>query len=242
MTHVDQAGLHELFSKFARTLTDGYHLEDVIVQLGEDICSVLAVAGAGVMVEDDDAYLRFMSTSDDRLRALEQLQIELDEGPCLLAYRTGKQVIAADLRDDPRFVRFGPFAVAVGMQAVYSFPMVHSEDPIGAMNLYRSSPGPLSSEQISIGQMFADVASAFIVHAREDDHRSLLNSQLQIALDSRVLIEQAKGYVRAVRKVDAGTAFEALRRYARNNSMRLSDAAHQVLEGELPVDELAFDD
>jgi GAF domain-containing protein len=242
MSYVDHAGLHEMFTKFARSLTDGYFLDHVIVQLGEDICSILSVAGAGVMLEDDDGHLRFMSTSDDKLRTLEHLQVELDEGPCLLAYRTGKQVMAADLREDPRFEHFGPFAVAVGMCAVYSFPMLQGEDPIGAMNLYRSSPGPLSSEQIAIGQLFADIASAFIVHAREDDHRNHLNSQLQIALDSRILIEQAKGYLRAARKVDARTAFEALRRYARNHSTRLSDIAHQVLEGELPVDELVFDD
>lgn len=242
MIHIDHIGLHELFARFARTLADGYDLEQVIVELGEDIRATLDVAGAGVMVEDDNADLRFLSTSDGTLRTLEQLQVELGEGPCLLAYHTGEQVIAADLRDDPRFTRFGPLAVAAGMRAVYSFPMIQSEASIGAMNLYRASPGPLSAEQISIGQMFADVASAFIVHAREDDHRTLLNRQLQTALDSRILIEQAKGYVRAVCKVDARGAFEALRRYARNHSMRLSEVANQVLEGELPVGKLPFDD
>jgi GAF domain-containing protein len=243
MITIDHTGLHGLFARFARTLTAGYDLEDVIVQLGEDICTILDVSGAGIMVEDDDGKLRFMSTSDETLRTLEQLQIELDEGPCLQAYRTGKQVIAADLRDDPRFRRFGPLAITAGMQAVYSFPMMIQGDmPIGAFNLYRSSPGPLTDEQALIGQVFAEVASAFIVHARDDDHRTLLNRQLQTALDSRVLIEQAKGYVRAMCGVSVSTAFEALRRYARNHSMRLAQVANQVLEEELPVDKLPFDD
>ena len=243
MISIDHTGLHGLFARFARTLTAGYDLEDVIQQLGDDIRTILSVSGAGIMVEDDDGDLRFMSTSDETLRALEQLQIELDEGPCLEAYRTGNQVMASDLRSDPRFRRFGPLAIRAGMQAVYSFPlMIQGDTPIGAFNLYRSSPGPLTDEQTLIGQVFAEVASAFIVHAREDDHRMLLNRQLQTALDSRVIIEQAKGYVRAVREVPVGVAFEALRRYARNNSMPLAQVANQVLEGELPVDKLAFDD
>jgi GAF domain-containing protein len=241
MIHIDHIRLHELFARFARCLADGYDLADVIEQLGQDIRTTLAVAGAGIMVEDDESNLRFISTSDDRLRTLERLQIELGEGPCLMAYQKAEQVIAADLTDDPRFPRFGILAVAAGLRAVYSFPMIQGDQPIGAMNLYRSSPGPLNAEQITIGQMFADVAAAFIVHAREDDHRALLNRQLQIALDSRIVIEQAKGFVRARRDVDAKGAFEALRRYARNHSTRLLDVAAQVLEGELSVDELPLD-
>lgn len=240
MTAINHIGLHELFARFARSLSDGYDLQDVIVQLAEDIRATLHVAGAGVMVEDDEGNLRFMSTSDSTLRMLEQLQIELGEGPCLLAYRDAKQVTVSDLSDDPRFARFGPLAVTAGMRAVYSFPMLQQGAVIGAMNLYRSSPGPLSNEQVTVGQMFADIASAFIVHAREDDHRALLNRQLQRALDSRVVIEQAKGFVRAKRDVDVRVAFEALRRYARNHSTRLADIAAQVLDGELPVDKLPF--
>jgi GAF domain-containing protein len=241
MIRIDHIGLFELFARFARCLADDYDLAEVIEQLGRDICTTLSVAGAGIMVEDDESHLRFVSTSDNRLRTLERLQIELGEGPCLMAYQKAEQVIAADLSDDPRFPRFGILAVAAGLRAVYSFPMIQGDQSIGAMNLYRSSAGPLTSEQIQIGQMFADVAAAFVVHAREDDHRALLNRQLQLALDSRIVIEQAKGFVRARRDVDVSCAFEGLRRYARNHSTRLVDIASQVLDGELSVDELPFD-
>lgn len=238
MMLIDHAGLHELFAKFARSLVDGYQLRDVITDLGWEICTTLGVAGAGVMVEDDDGDLRFMSTSDETLRTLEQLQVELGEGPCLMAFRKGEPVIAGDLREDDRFKRFGPLAVAAGMRAVYSFPMIQTGTPIGAMNFYRSAPGPLTDEQATVGRMFADVAAAFIVHAREDDHRALLNRQLQTALDSRVLIEQAKGYVMARLDVGSGDAFEALRRHARNNSLKLHDVARAILDGTKSVDEL----
>jgi GAF domain-containing protein len=193
------------------------------------------------MVEDQQGDLRFLSTSDETLRTLEQLQVQLEEGPCLLAYRTGKQVIASDLRADPRFERFGPLAVAAGMLAVYSFPMLQSDIAIGAMNLYRATPGPLTDEQVSIGQMFAEVATAFIVHARQDDQQTMLNRQLQAALDSRVAIEQAKGFVMARLGVDAQVAFEALRRHARNQSRPLRDVARDVLEGALKVGRLPVD-
>lgn len=238
MTPIDHTGLHRLFARFARALTNGYELAEVIERLGGEIRTTLGVAGAGVMVEDDEGYLRFMSTSDDTLRVLEQLQVELDEGPCLMAYREGAQVIASDLRNDPRFSRFGPLAVTADMLAVYSFPMMHDGQPIGAMNLYRSSPGALSEDQIVIGQMFADIASAFIVHAREDDHRALLNRQLQTALDSRVVIEQAKGFIMARCGTDDRTAFEALRRYARNHSLKIRDVAREILDGGTPVEKL----
>jgi GAF domain-containing protein len=241
MMVIDHAGLHDLFIRFARSLVDGYDLSEVIIELGREIRVTLGVAGAGVMVEDDDGDLRFMSTSDETLRTLEQLQVELGEGPCLMAFRKGEQVIAADLRDDSRFKQFGPLAIAAGMRAVYSFPMIQNGTPIGAMNLYRSEPGPLTREQVTVGQMFADVASAFIVHAREDDHRSLLNRQLQTALDSRIIIEQAKGFVMARLGVDAIAAFEILRRYARNNSLKLRDVAHDILDGTKPVDALVVD-
>lgn len=238
MILIDHAALHGLFAQFARSLVDGYHLEEVITELGREIRMTLGVAGAGVMVEDDHGHLRFMSTSDETLRTLEQLQVELGEGPCLMAFRTGKQVIAGDLRGDTRFEQFGPLAVAAGMLAVYSFPMIQNGATIGAMNLYRSAPGPLTDEQAAIGQMFADVASAFIVHAREDDHRAMLNRQLQTALDSRILIEQAKGYVMARLGVDADSAFEVLRRHARNNSRKLHDVAQDILDGAESVDVL----
>lgn len=238
---IDHAGLHDLFTRFARSLVDGYDLSEVILELGREIRVTLGVAGAGVMVEDDDGDLRFMSTSDETLRTLEQLQVELGEGPCLMAFRKGEQVIAADLRDDTRFKQFGPLAVAAGMRAVYSFPMIQNGTPIGAMNLYRSEPGPLTQEQVTVGQVFADVASAFIVHAREDDHRALLNRQLQTALDSRIIIEQAKGFVMARLGVDATSAFEILRRYARNNSLKLRDLARDILDGTKPVDALGVD-
>lgn len=241
MIRIDHASLHQLFARFARSLADGFDLREVIEELAREIRVTLDVAGAGVMVEDDEGHLRFLSTSDETLRTLEQLQVELGEGPCLMAFRKGEQVIASDLRTDPRFEEFGGLAVAAGMLAVYSFPMTQAGTTIGAMNLYRASPGPLSEEQALIGQTFADVASAFIVHAREDDHRALLNHQLQRALDSRVLIEQAKGYVMARCDVDASTAFTALRRHARNNSMRLDDVAEAVLAGDLQPATLRVD-
>jgi len=233
---INHVSLHDLFARFARCLVDGYQLQDVITDLGHEMRTALGVAGAGIMMEDDEGHLRFMSTSDGTLRTLEQLQIQLGEGPCLMAFRKGERVIASDLRSDARFERFGPLAVAAGMRAVYSFPMIQTGTSIGAMNLYRSEPGPLTEEQMSIGETFADIASAFVVHAREDDHRALLNRQLQTALDSRILIEQAKGFVMARLEVDATQAFEALRRHARGNSLKLHDVARDILDGVKPVE------
>lgn len=238
MIQIDQVGLHDVFMRFAQTLARGYRLDTVIVQLAGDICRTLGVAGAGVMIEDERGHLRFMSTSDETLQMLEKLQVQLGEGPCLLAYQTAQPVVAGDLENDPRFVRFGPLAVLAGMRAVYSFPMVHDDLAIGAINLYREEPGALTDDQMTVGAAFAHVATAFIVHARRDDQSALLNTQLQHALDSRVVIEQAKGFVMARRGVDADTAFTQLRTFARNHSQRLHDVAADLLKGSLDVESL----
>jgi GAF domain-containing protein len=236
---VDHRGFWRVLERFAGTLVDRYNLDDVLEQLGVDITEVLDVAGAGIMLADESGSLRFCSTSNEVLRKLEKLQIDLDEGPCLLAYRSGEIVLAEDLRDDPRFPSFGTRAVEVGMAAVYSFPMRLDQQVIGALNLYAETAHAFSPDQIEVGGVFADVGTMYLLNARDIAQRDLLTSQLQHALDSRVLIEQAKGYVAALAGIDPAEAFELIRGYARNHQIRVRVVARSVLHGDLAVDELA---
>jgi GAF domain-containing protein len=197
-TGVDHERFWRVLDRFAGTLVDRFEVDDVLEALGTDIRDVLGVAGAGVMLGDDHGNLRFTSTSDGVLHELEGLQIELGEGPCLLAYRTAEVVIAADLRDDERFREFGPQAVDAGMAAVYSFPMHMEGDVFGALNLYSREPGEFTDDQVEVGRTFADVATSYLANARDSEQQELLTKQLQQALNSRVVIEQAKGYVVAL--------------------------------------------
>lgn len=235
---VDHRAFRGVLDRLAGTLVDLYALDDVLQQLGADITRVLGVAGAGVMLDDDDGRLRFVSTSDEVLHELEALQIDLDDGPCLLAYRSGKVVICDDVQTDPRFPRFGPRALETGMAAVYSFPMLLEQQVIGALNLYASEPAAFTAEQIELGGTFATVATCYLVNARDVEQKDLLNSQLQHALTARVLIEQAKGFVVARLGVEPAGAFELLRGYARRHQLAVRAVAHRLLHGEMEAEEL----
>lgn len=235
---VDHRGFWKVLERFAGTLVDRFELDDVLVQLGADMNDVLDVAGAGVMLADDAGSLRFVTTSDEVLRKLEALQIDLDEGPCLLAYRSSEVVLAEDLRNDQRFPAFGPRAVDAGMASVYSFPMRLDQQVIGALNLYSDTPGRFTSDQIEVGQVFADVATSYLLNARDIEQKDLLTRQLQHALNSRVLIEQAKGFVVARTGVEMPDAFELIRGYARRNQTKVRLVARSVLNGSLSIEEL----
>lgn len=235
---VNDTAAFSLFRRFAETLVNGYDLNHVLSELAGELRDILDVAGAGVMLADDEGDLRFVSSSDDTLKRLEDLQIELQEGPCLRAYRTASPVMATDLRDDPEFPAFGPRAVQAGMLAVFSYPLKHGTQVFGALNLYRGTPGPLDPRQRDLGAVFSEIATLYLTHGSDDERRDLVTRQLQSALDSRIVIEQAKGYVAATRGTDVSSAFESLRTYARSNGHKLHDVARQVVERTLTVDEL----
>lgn len=238
---VDHRAFWQVLNRLAGTLVNRYDLDDVLEQLGADIRGVLDVAGAGVMLGDDDGNLRFTSTSDETLEKLEALQIDLDEGPCLQAYRTGEIVLATDLAADERFPHFGPRAVEVGMAAVYSFPMHIDGDVFGALNLYRPRPGLFSDDQIEVGQTFADVATSYLRNAYDSEQKDLLTKQLQHALNSRVLIEQAKGFVTAQTGLDLPDAFALIRNYARHRQIRVRVVARALLHDDLSIEDLRVD-
>jgi transcriptional regulator with GAF, ATPase, and Fis domain len=235
---IDEGAALTLLVKFAKTLVRRYDLDDVLTDLAADLRNALDVAGAGVMLADEHNHLRFVSSSDETLKCLEDLQIELDEGPCLRAYRTATRVMAIDLRDDPEFPRFGPAAVDAGMVAVFSYPLEYEEQVFGALNLYRHEPGRLDERQEELGAAFSDIATLYLMHGSDDERREELNRQLQGALDSRVAIEQAKGFVAARCDVTPGDAFELLRRHARGHGHKLREVAADVVEGRLDVDAL----
>lgn len=235
---MDQDRLVQILSDLPLALLEDFELEEIMSRLGDDIAEVLGVAGAGVMLEDEHGALRFVAGSDPVLRALERLQIEFDEGPCLLAYRTGEIVHSDDLADDARFSRFAEAACRSGMGSVHSYPLLFQGEVIGALNLYDADPRPLPDGADEIGRTLAGVATAYLMHARDITRFRIENAQLARALDRRITVEQAKGYLRAVGRVDAATAWEVLRRYARSNQVKAEEVARRLLDGELEADVL----
>lgn len=232
---VDNEAMVTLLARFAGTLVGTFALDEVLDQLGVDMQKVLDVQGAGVMVGDDDDRLHFITTSGGVLAELERLQLELNEGPCLLAYRTGQIIEAADLCEDPRFPDFGAKALESGMQAVYSFPMTIDGRVIGATNLYRDEPGVLTPSQRDAGQTLAFVATSYVRNAKDAADRDLMTKGLQDALSNRAQLEQAKGWLMHAHGVGATQAYEMIRSYARPRRMKVRKVAEEVLEGAIDV-------
>ena len=225
----------ELLTTFARTLVTDYPLEDMLDKLCREIVEVLSVTGAGVMLEDESGDLRFVAASDGTVRQIETLQIELGEGPCLSAYRTGQVVTVPDLTADEQFGTFSPRASGIGMAGVQSFPLATSEECVGALNLYTAAPASIDAADTEVGLLLADVCTTYVVNAQTLAASYKLAGQLQRALDSRVVIEQAKGMLAEQLQVTVDQAFEAMRRHARSNGRKLHDVATEVVEGSLKL-------
>ena len=232
---MDQTRLLQVLSDLPTALLEDFELEDVMGQLGDDIAGILGVAGAGAMLEDQHGRLRFVAASDPILKTLEQLQIEFDEGPCLHAYRTGTVVHATDLGGDTPFPRFAKAALQVGMGSVFSYPMLFQGEVIGALNLYDTDPRPLPEDADQAGRTLAGVATAYLLHARDITRFRTENVQLQRALDRRIVIEQAKGFVRAASGTDAAGAWEAIRHHARSHQLKAEEVGRRLLDGQIDV-------
>lgn len=235
---MDRDRLVEVLSSLPTALLDDFELEDVMGQLGDDIARILGVRGAGVMLEDERGQLRLVGASDPLLGELERLQIEFDEGPCLLAYRSGRPVHAPDLDGETDFPSFSRHAVAAGMGSVFSYPLHYDDGVIGALNLYDTEARELDEEADDAGATLAQVATGYLLHARDLSRFRVQNDQLARALDRRVLVEQAKGYLRAAMGVSAAEAWELIRSYARSHQEAAVEVSRAVLDGHLGPEDL----
>ncbi|MGY0235872.1 GAF and ANTAR domain-containing protein [Longispora urticae] len=224
--------LAETFVELADTLVDDFDVLDFLHQVTVRCAQVLGVAAAGVLLTDQRGALRVVAASTERTRMLELLQIQTDEGPCPECFHTGRPIAVPDVSAvADRWPRFAAEARAVGFAAVHALPMRLRADVIGTLNLFDAEPGALSPETIRLGQALADVATIGLLQARAIRHRETLAEQLQTALNSRVVIEQAKGVIAERRGLDMDQAFTLLRDTARSGNLGLSDLARSVVDG-----------
>lgn len=232
---VNHQRLAGVLTDFARNLVSDYRIDDMLDMLCREVVEIMPVTGAGVMLTDEPGDLRFVAASNGLIRKIEDLQIELGEGPCLHAYQTGQQVVEDDLEAGSQFPTFGPRAVKAGIRAVYSFPMwVEGVDEhVGALNFYTATPGHFDEEDRTTGQTLADVATTYILNARTFERSVQLTGQLQHALETRIVVEQAKGMLAAQLDTTIPEAFERLRQHARSNRLKLHDVARDLIEGRL---------
>lgn len=191
---------------------------------------VLDISGAGVSLVQDDR-LRFATSDDERVAGLERLQEETQEGPCVDAVRTGEVVTVDDLSlGQPRWPVYEAHAREIGVAAVAGIPMHPDGASLGALDLYSDSPRSWSAGDLDRARVLADVATGYLVNASRADNERRLAEQLQAALDSRIVIEQAKGIISAHRDISIDEAFQRLRKHANDHNATLRATAEAVVE------------
>ncbi|MHA6668185.1 GAF and ANTAR domain-containing protein [Homoserinimonas sp. A447] len=225
-----EARLADLFVTLADTLVGGYDIVELLHLLVEECSSLLDVADAGIVLADEAGKLQLMASSSRRSDRFEVLQLGLNDGPCVESFATGAVVVVEDFdAADGRWPQLRDFALAQGLRSVHAVPLRLRESTIGAMNLFRERPGWLNSDDAATAKALADVATIGILHERTIRDQEVVTAQLQHALQSRVLIEQAKGVVSQARNVPTDEAFQWLREYARNHNVRLHELAEGVI-------------
>ncbi|WP_405582832.1 ANTAR domain-containing protein [Streptomyces sp. NBC_01092] len=233
---MDQHLLAKTFVELADNLVAEFDIIDFLRLLTDRCVSMLDASAAGVLLADRDGRLRVMAASDEQVRLLELFQLQNDEGPCLECFRTAVPVIVPDLGTaTARWPRFAVAAQRSGFGAVQALPMRLRDEIVGALNLFRTTPGPFDPAATPVAQALADVATISLLQQRTTQRSTVLNEQLQTALNSRVLIEQAKGKLAERQDIDMEQAFTALRGYARAHNRRLADVARALIDGSEPL-------
>lgn len=228
------------FVDLADTLVRDFEILDFLDLLCRRCVEVLDVSAAGVLLADENRELRLVAASSEAMRVLEVFEVQNDEGPCLEAYRVGEQVAASDLSAaSDRWPRFAPKATEAGFRSAFGFPLRLRADRIGALNLFCTTASDLVVADVRAAQALADIAAIGILQERALREANALSDQLQHALHSRVMIEQAKGIVASQLGVEMGEAFDCLRRHSRQNNIPLREVAAATIDGAVRPQELS---
>jgi GAF domain-containing protein len=235
MTSLDTTALVRAFVDLAERLVDEIDVTDVLQVLADRCVEVLGAAAAGLLITDEKGVLRIVVSSSENAQLLELYQLQSEEGPCVDCYRSGRPVGHDDLGSDSageRWPRFSPAARASGYSSVHALPMRIRGETVGGLNLFGVMEGPrVVHEDLPVAQALADVATIAVVQNRALRDREELARQLQSALDTRVVIEQAKGMVAARLDLSLEEAFELLRSSARGTQRRLLRVAQEIVDG-----------
>lgn len=229
----------EAFMALATSLADGADVVDLLSGLAEDTSRLLDIASTGLLLADHRGVLHVVAASSEATRSLEIFQLQRAQGPCLDCYRSGQPVNVSDLRAEAdRWPVFAAAAAEAGFRSVHAVPMRLRDQVLGTMGLFGTSVGPLGEDDLRLGQALAYVASVALVQDKAAADRELINAQLQTALDSRVVLEQAKGVLAQRGGLEMDEAFAVLRGYARDHNLPLTEVARSVTNRELLAEQL----
>ena len=226
----------ETFATLAETLTRGYDVVELMQTLVESCTDLLEVSAAGIMLADSDGELDVVASSSEAIRLLEVMQLGAEAGPCIDSFRTGEVVSVPEIGESPSdWADFKAGALAQGFSSAYAIPLKARETTIGTLNLLRAAAGELERADILTARALADVATIGIFHERSLRESTIIQDQLSQALQSRVVIEQAKGVLAHTHNANMDEAFARLRSYARSNGLKLSAVATDIINHRLSI-------
>lgn len=228
--------LAQVFVELADTLVEEFDVVDLMHVLAERSVELLEADAAGLMLADQRGELQLMACTLERARMLELFELQIQEGPCFESFVTGTAITNVDLSEAyERWPVFTPAAVEAGFRSTHALPMRLRGQVIGALNLFTDQQVTFDQDAIAVAQAMADVATIGLLHERNLHEQTLLSEQLQTALHSRVLIEQAKGVLAARANVSVSEAFNHMRAQARRDGITLTATAQAVVDGTIDV-------
>lgn len=236
---IDHETLHRVMADYAAALVEpSADLLGLLHRLSDDCVAVLQLAGAAMSLNVRPELLDFATATDDDVVRAERAQDDLGEGPGPEAHRSGRLVPVHDTRADQRWPTWAQACASLGYRAVLGVPMpVDGGDSqlIGAVSLYDTRPRDWTSDERDVAALLSNTATGFVTAYRSLSAETHRTHQLRHALDSRVVVEQAKGMLAAHRGCDVDTAFELMRRYARTARRRVHDVADEIVRGTIPA-------
>lgn len=231
MTTISAQRVAEVFVEVSDTLVDDFDLMEFLHVLTLRTAELSGASVVGLVLADQQGQLQFMAASQEDAKLLELFQLQNDEGPCLDAYRTSVAVVNTNLGgSQSRWPRFAPHATAAGFRSVHAFPLRLRAQAIGALNVFGADEQTrLADADVPIIQALADVATIALLQERAITRGGVLTEQLQAALNSRIVIEQAKGAIAQAHGVTVDQAFAVIRAYSRSRNRRLGEVAHAIV-------------
>jgi GAF domain-containing protein len=206
-------------------------VDEAMHQIVQTTHAIFSVDGAGLMLADGEHHLRNAAVSDERVRHLEELQMHHQEGPCISAFDDKVLVGAEDLTGDPRWPSFSRAAVERGVRAVLASPIPYNQDAVGVVAVLSQEQHPWSAEAELALLAFTDLAALLIASMMMGEQQTVLTAQLQGALNSRAVIEQAKGVLIGQQGLSAHAAYELIRSQARAERRKVAAVAAELVRG-----------
>jgi GAF domain-containing protein len=228
---VDHVMLHRELAKLPGATAGGVDLHQALHDLTLTTVAALGIDGAGVTVSTPTGNTQFITATDSVTLEVERCQDELHEGACVDSIRTSQVVAVTDLSVESRWPRYRPVVLAAGFHAVAGVPIPFDGRNIGAVNLYLNAARPWTTEELAAARTISNLAAGYLINRVLLRDTQTLAAQLQEALDSRIVIEQAKGMIAARHGITTDAAFDVLRSYARSQRAKLRDVADSLVSG-----------